>query len=107
MKRVVSLLIVAALMCGFLSVNTAGLPYVAANAASIEMNIQLLRSKFPNGKFWNHKTNANHNHVGVYSSCRNSYCNNPDGWTDHPCSNHNGAVGVGGYDCDNFDDAVQ
>lgn len=107
MKKIISLLLVLVLAGGILTVNIEGTPRIDANAASIEMNIRLLRNKFPHGKFWNHKTNSNHNHVGVYSSCRNSYCNNPDGWTDHPCSNHNGAVGVGGYDCNNFDDAIQ
>ncbi len=107
MKKITALLLAVVLLCSFLSINVDGQPSVTANAASIALNIQLLRSKFPHDKFWNHKTNSNHNHVGVYSSCRNPACNNPDGWTDYPCSTHDGVVGVGGYDCNNFDNAIQ
>ena len=107
MKKLISVLLAAAIICCIIPVYDGGQLAVSANAASIEMNIKLLRSKFPDGKFWNHKTNANHNHIGVYGTCRNPACNNPDGYTSSPCSTHNGVVGIGGYDCNNFDDAIQ
>ncbi len=107
MKKLISVILAVAIICCIIPIYDGGELAVSANAASVELNIQLLRSKFPNGKFWNHKTNSNHNHVGVYSSCRNPACNNPDGWTDLPCSTHDGVVGIGGHDCNNFDNAIQ
>ena len=106
-RKILSVILIAAMLCCFVPLAEDSDLSVTANAASIALNIQLLRSKFPHNKFWNHKTNNNHNHVGVYSSCRNSACNNPDGWTDYPCSTHDGVVGIGGYDCNNFDNAIQ
>jgi len=106
-KRVLTVFLAAVIMFGSVSFDSGADMSVTANAATIAGNIQLLRAKFPHNKFWNHRTNGNHNHVGVYESCRNPACNNPDGWTDYPCSSHNGAVGIGGYDCNNFDNAIQ
>ncbi len=106
-RKILSVILITAMLCCFVPFAEDSDLSVTANAASIALNIQLLRSKFPHNKFWNHKTNNNHNHVGVYSSCRNPACNNPDGWTDYPCSTHDGVVGIGGYDCNNFDNAIQ
>lgn len=102
MKKLISVFLVIVIFCGIVPVIDVSLLYVEANAASVEGNIQLLRTKFPDGKFWNHKTNNYHNNAGVYATCTNPACTNPDGWTDYPCSSHNGVVGIGGYDCNSF-----
>lgn len=72
-------------------------------------DISWLRRKFPNGKYWNHCTNANHNNNGYASTCTNSKCNlGCDYVTDHPCTCHWGTVsGSGKYDCNYFDGAIQ
>lgn len=67
----------------------------------------LRNTKFPNGKYWNHHANNNHNHSGVFGSCTNTSCKNPDGYTNSPCSSHWGTVNTGGYDCNLYDGAIQ
>lgn len=67
----------------------------------------LRNTKFPHGKFWNHYANANHNHNGIFGVCTNSSCQNPDGYTNSPCSSHWGTVNTGGYDCNYFDGSIQ
>lgn len=75
---------------------------------SVSERVQALKKKFPEGKYWNHKTNQYHNNVGIGSTCKDTRCVNVDSYTDHPCSNHNGKVtGAGQYDCNNYDGAIQ
>lgn len=103
MKRIISALLVITLLLTALAFTS--VESVAADGIAVRINA--LRSKFPNGKYWNHYTNANHNHNGAYGSCTNGSCNNPDGYTSSPCSSHQSTVGVGGIDCNNFDGAIQ
>lgn len=66
--------------------------------------IQDLKNKFPNGAYWNHVVQNGHrynNYQDVGS------CNNPDGYTWTPCNTHNGNVGIGGHDCNTFQNAMQ
>lgn len=71
-----------------------------ASAATIED----LKNKFPNGAYWNHVVQSGHGYSNYqdYGSC-----NNPDGYTWSPCDTHNGNVGVGGHDCNSFQNAMQ
>lgn len=63
-----------------------------------------LKSKFPHGAYWNHVVKYGHG----YSNYQDyGACNNPDGYTWTPCNTHNGNVGVGGYDCNSFQNAMQ
>lgn len=67
--------------------------------ADIEKKLAALRTKFPNGKYWNHIGGPN----------------NPDGWTETPCpSNQNGGGAhthntylPGECDCNNYNNAIQ
>ena len=103
MKRILSLLLTVAILSSMFVLGS----FESAAADGITERIAGLRSKFPNNMFWNHYTNANHNHNGAYGSCTNGNCNNPDGYTGSPCSSHQSTVGVGGIDCNNFDGAIQ
>lgn len=67
----------------------------------------LRNTKYPAGKFWNHLANGNHNHSGVYRTCTDPDCNNPDGYTNHPCTSHSKASNIGDYDCNNFTGKIQ
>ena len=65
-----------------------------------------LKSKFPEGKHWNHYVN------GEYYSYADWLYNNhderyADTVTDHACQTHNGQPNVGQYDCNFFDGGVQ
>ncbi len=55
--------------------------------SGVESKLNSLRTKFPDGAFWNH-----------YGS------NNPDGYTWTPCQTHNGN---GSPDCNNFEGSIQ
>lgn len=57
--------------------------------------LHYLQSKFPDGKYWNHEPGRP---------------NDPDGWTDKPCTHHGtGACGTfdGGCGCNMFDECIQ
>lgn len=82
-------------------------PLTVSATNEIQTRIDRLRSKYPNGKYWNHYANSHHNHEGYGGSCKNTYCNNPDKYTDHPCTTHSGRVEAGGYDCNNFEGSIQ
>ena len=103
MKRIISVVLTLTLL--FTTLVFTSVESVAADG--ITSRIYALRSKFPHGKYWNHYTNNYHNHNGAYGSCTNGNCNNPNGYTASPCSSHEGMVGVGGIDCNNFDGAIQ
>ena len=103
MKRIISVILMLTLLLTglvFTSVESVA-------AGGVVTRINALRSKFPHNMFWNHYANNNHNHNGFAGSCTSGSCNNPNGYTSSPCSTHNGLVGVGGIDCNNFDGAVQ
>ncbi len=103
MKRILSVLLTIAMLSSMFVLGS----FESSAADGITERINALRSKFPDGKFWNHYTNGNHNHNGAYGSCTNGSCNNPNGYTSSPCTSHKGTVGVGGIDCNNFDGAIQ
>ena len=63
--------------------------------------VDALKAKFPAGKFWNHWVGEGHRYVEFED--RGS-CNNPDGYTDTPCSYHDGTTAHAGQtDCSSFD----
>ncbi|MBQ3356699.1 MAG: S-layer homology domain-containing protein [Oscillospiraceae bacterium] len=90
MKRVICLLIVLTIVCSVLP--AAG----AAEESQISPAfLHYLQAKFPSGKYWNHAPGEP---------------NDPDGWTDKPCTHH----GTGTCDfvkgscgCNVFDGCIQ
>ena len=56
------------------------------------LSINDLRSKFPNGKYWNHADNP---------GSENSK-NNQDGYTSTPCTKHGGYIGTSQQQCNGF-----
>lgn len=97
---------------GYVSTDYISYQKPANNATStltgtFQQKIDKLKNEFPNGKYWNHLANSYHNNLGQFHNCTDSRCNNPNGCTDHPCTTHNGAAGVGQYDCNTFDGAIQ
>ena len=69
------------------------------------MTLSQLQAKFPNGAYWNHVAQAGHGYQGEYF--HTGPCNNPDGYTWRPCDSHNANAGVGGYDCNECEGAIQ
>ena len=91
MKKVLSVLLCAALLFGCLNV---GFVSVGASASAAEA-ITALAKKFPNGKYWNH--------VG-------SETNNPDGYTSTACTHHYSSgcdLFPGSCECNSFLNAIQ
>ena len=89
-KRILSLL-----LCGLLVFGCLNVGIVRTSAASVTTELTKLAKKFPNGKYWNH--------VG-------SKVNNPDGYTDTPCTHHSSsACGIlpGDCECNSFVNAIQ
>lgn len=64
-----------------------------------------LKSRFPDGKFWNHKVTAYINNGDQLMSRRDeSFANSV---TSQTCATHTGTAGVGVYDCNYFDGGIQ
>lgn len=61
--------------------------------SSEKLSLQQLQLKFPHGKYWNHVGGSN----------------NPDGWTNTPCTHHGSGCGYYPNDCtcNSFDNAIQ
>ena len=74
-------------------------------AGGIEQRLNALRSRFPQGWYWNHKVTANSN-VGdnLMANWDESFS---DSVTQSPCATHNGPGAVGKYDCNFFDGGIQ
>ena len=91
MKRFVSILLVIAMLACLIP------QAFLAPASAATMTLGQLKAKFPHNKYWNHRAESSH----YAAAC--TTCNNPDGWTTHPCQHHDqSAVPVGDYDCNNF-----
>lgn len=84
------------LLCMIVFVFTAGIPIKSQAAeADILARIEVLKEKFPEGKYWNH--------VG-------STKENGDGWTESPCACHNTGVCINASSsctCNHYYDSVQ
>lgn len=96
MKRILSKLLTICLLMSVLAVADMPMKVEAASASgSFEQRISKLQKKFPNGKYWNHAGNL---------------VNNPDGWTNTPCTHH-GHCFAKGYQgecgCNSFSNAIQ
>ena len=83
MKRYFSLLLVLALLIGFLPAGA-----IKAEAAAT-LTLAQLREKFPHGKYWNHVDNPG------------SANNNQDGYSSTPCPQH-GNIGTSTQTCNGF-----
>ena len=99
-KRVIMFLALGMLMAGVLF---AGVTQVRAEG----MSLADLQAKFPGRKYWNHATQSGHDY-NEESLVHSGNCNNPDGYTDTPCTDHYLDIqGVGYYDCNSYGGALQ
>ena len=100
-NRIILMIIILALFFSF------GGRSFAAYAATdgITMRLNNLKTKFPNGKYWNHlrKVSGDDGNTLMYNF-DNSYS---DCISDYPCATHNGTPPIGQYDCNAFDGAIQ
>ena len=89
---------------------TAGAATVTSDTTG-GLSLQDLKTKFPNGAYWNHVTNSSHayGYMLGYTDDLNDYgsCNNPDGYTWSPCYSHNADATAGQRDCNSFRGAQQ
>lgn len=89
MMKKIKLLLVVLMTCLTVCLT---MPNTKVEAAS-KMTLAQLRAKFPHGKYWNH--------IG-------SKYNNPDGWTNTPCTHHgykgSGCSYTGSCGCNNVGD---
>ncbi|MBQ6431073.1 MAG: S-layer homology domain-containing protein [Oscillospiraceae bacterium] len=91
MKRAICVLIVLAILCSVLPAAA----YAAGDSAISPAFLRYLQAKFPNGKYWNHDP---------------AQPNDPDGWTDKPCTHHGTGVcdfNKGSCGCNVFDGCIQ
>ena len=65
--------------------------FVFSQAETKTLTVAELMEKCPNGKYWNHGSGAN----------------NPDGWTDKPCTHHSACSWYGTCGCNSFENAIQ
>lgn len=73
----------------------------AATQDGVYRKLVSLKSKFPQGKYWNHIVPAEE----AWTNSTNEVF--ADHYTDTPCAVHGGNVGAGSYDCNYFDDGWQ
>lgn len=96
MKKILSGLLTVCLLVSMLAVADTPIKAEAASTSgSLEQRITQLQKKFPNGKYWNHS---------------GSFVNNPDGWTDTPCTHHGNCLAKGYQGqcgCNSFSNAIQ
>ena len=100
-NRIVLLIMILTLVFSF-----AGKSFTAHAATDgITQKLESLKTKFPNGKYWNHlrKVSGDDGDTLMYNF-DNSY---GDSVTDHPCAIHGGTAAIGQYDCNAFDGAIQ
>lgn len=81
-----------AFIMAFIMTVTLASGIVVSQAAPKLLTVDELMEKFPNGKYWNHSKGSS---------------NNPDGWTNNPCSHHNSCNWSGTCGCNSFDNAIQ
>ena len=82
-------------LCILVTVQIPSISAKAATKINFEEKIASQRAKFPDGKYWNHWINSYNDPDAT---------NNPDGYTDQPCTNHSG---TGNPDCNKFDGGLQ
>ncbi|MGN0469063.1 MAG: hypothetical protein ACI4GY_10105, partial [Acutalibacteraceae bacterium] len=82
-----------------------GFTQTAIAAGGVEAKLNSLRSKYPNGYYWNHKvTDYSNNGDELVRNRDESFA---DSVTTSPCATHNGVASVGQYDCNYFDGGIQ
>ncbi|MGN0467254.1 MAG: fibronectin type III domain-containing protein, partial [Acutalibacteraceae bacterium] len=81
-------------LCVIMMFSVASVGFVKADAVTYDISrLAKLAKKFPDGKYWNH--------VG-------SKTNNPDGYTNSPCTHHGKCkITEGGCECNFFNGAIQ
>ena len=86
-------------------VDFLGLSQTALAANGVADRLNSLRSKFPDGYYWNHKVTAYSNNADeLVRRGDESFANSV---TSSPCKTHNSVANVGEYDCNYFDGGVQ
>ncbi len=104
MRRLLGKILILALVLTVLLPCMNCIPaYAATNG--ISERLENLRSKFPEGKHWNHlRTQAGDDGDTLKKNQNNSYS---DCVSDYGCATHNAAGNIGQYDCNAFDGAIQ
>ena len=72
--------------------DESGSGYTPSVSAEFDDLLNALRSKFPDGKYWNHMP-----HKGTGKAY-----NNQDGWTNIPCTKHNSYCGTSEQTCNGY-----
>lgn len=72
--------------------DESGSGYIPSVSAEFDDLLNALRSKFPDGKYWNHMP-----HKGTGKAY-----NNQDGWTNIPCTKHNSYCGTSEQTCNGY-----
>lgn len=116
-KKLLSLILITTILMGVVSSGvsaTISQQYVESNTnlsltnltpCATRLSINQLRTKFPQGKYWNHKvTAASNNGDNLMATWNESYA---DSVTSYPCATHSGPASVGQYDCNFFDGGIQ
>lgn len=84
-------------ICILVTVQLPSIPAKAATTINFEEKLAAEQQKFPAGKYWNH-------YYGAYLNDFTDTGNNPDGYTNEACTNHNGN---GNPDCNFFNGGWQ
>ncbi len=105
-KKSLSLLLaIIMLLCALPIGGTNNIAFKASAADGIVTRLNNLRSKYPNGYYWNHKVTAySNNGDELLKNGNEAFANSV---TSSPCATHNGVASVGQYDCNYFDGGIQ
>ncbi len=72
--------------------SSSGSGYTPSESADFDDLLNALRSKFPDGKYWNH----------MPTQGTGKEYNNQDGWTNIPCTKHNSYCGSSKQTCNGY-----
>lgn len=103
-KRALCLLLALVILTG--CIPAVSIPAQAAGNG-VAQRISQLRSKFPNGRYWNHRVDSWDQTGDHMMSVGNNFFG--DSVSQTPCWTHNGVpnAGEGKYDCNHFDGGIQ
>ena len=94
------------LLCFFVVMTAfVGFSQAAYAADGVYNKLISLKSRFPDGKYWNHQvTNGYNNGDQIMANGDESYS---DTVTSTPCATHSGTAAIWQYDCNYFDGGMQ
>lgn len=96
----------AVILAFVIMISAAPMVFVSETEAATTMTLAQLQAKFPDGKYWNHKSGGSNNPDGYTSTACNHHNGTPP-CTHSACQDGGGCCYYGSCPCNSFSNAVQ